>query len=474
MLLAGGTIVFAHILKVYTKRAHHEAHNHETGRVRARSISSSRLDLSLKRSFTAQLPPILQNRISRIRLVRGLAYALISGILSAHSLLVAKTAVELLVRTIVDHNNQFKSYQSWLILLTLVFFALTQLYYLHLGLRLCSTSVLYPFVFCIYNIIAILDGLIYFRQASRLSTLHAGLIAVGTVILLTGVLALSWRLDDSIPTGPTAPQPTEPESFNPLTPGMGLMCTSEDSPRSPLLPTVRPRSSTSASRYSVDEQTPLLYQRPRRKPTLNIYPPPLDPGPKDIWAELDDEGNDSDHDILASLPRTPSPFLRHNSYTARRRNRGSSLSSVITPNTNSSPLPGKRGSSGSADSARYQGLRQPPASQFQKDRRRSSAPVWTGGNTEAGVDPKWKSTSHLPALETANGSAAATTTTAEHRDLTGGEDDLGESPASDRGRSVSAPAKRNTPAVPSRWDMGWSRWWRGKGKEDAGGEDPGG
>jgi hypothetical protein len=33
------------------------------------------------------------------------------------------------------------------------FLALTQLFYLHRGLKLCSTSVLYPFVFCIYNII---------------------------------------------------------------------------------------------------------------------------------------------------------------------------------------------------------------------------------------------------------------------------------------------------------------------------------
>jgi hypothetical protein len=56
--------------------------------------------------------------------------------------------------------------------------------------------VLYPFVFCIYNIVAILDGLIYFRQTDRLPPLHAGLIGLGTFILLSGVLALSWRLQD--------------------------------------------------------------------------------------------------------------------------------------------------------------------------------------------------------------------------------------------------------------------------------------
>ena len=112
----------------------------------------------------------------QMRLFRGMAYGCISGILSAHSLLVAKSAVELLVRTVVDRKNQFNRWQSWMILLGLIALALLQLYYLHRGLKLCSTSILYPFVFCVYNIIAILDGLIYFRQTSRLSLLSASLV----------------------------------------------------------------------------------------------------------------------------------------------------------------------------------------------------------------------------------------------------------------------------------------------------------
>ncbi|KAL8654356.1 MAG: hypothetical protein Q9210_001551 [Variospora velana] len=159
------------------------------------------------------------NNSPRMRLLRGMAYGSISGILSAHSLLVAKSAVELLVRTAVDRHNQFNRWQSWIILLSLLLLALTQLYYLHRGLKLCSTSILYPFVFCVYNIIAILDGLIYFRQTSRLSLLHALLIALGTLILLLGVLALSWRLNDPT-TRPGVPQ-------TPLTPGMGFVEDSE-------------------------------------------------------------------------------------------------------------------------------------------------------------------------------------------------------------------------------------------------------
>jgi hypothetical protein len=161
----------------------------------------------------SRIPSISSN--PRIRLLRGLAYGCISGILSAHSLLVAKSVVELLVRTIVDRVNQFNRWQSWMILLGLIFLALTQLYYLHRGLKLVSTSVLYPLVFCMYNIIAILDGLIYFKQTARLSVLHACLIALGTVILLSGVLALSWRLSD---------EQTQPAvAHSALAPGLGFV-----------------------------------------------------------------------------------------------------------------------------------------------------------------------------------------------------------------------------------------------------------
>lgn len=186
-----------------------------------------------------------------------MCYGLTSGVLSAHALLLAKSAVELLVRTIVDHKNQFNRYQSWLLLLMFLFLALAQLYYLHMGLKLVTTSILYPFVFCIYNIIAILDGLIYFRQTDRLRPLHAGLIALGTVVLLTGVLALSWRLseDDEDAAGKSHVYASEiPPSA--LTPGMGLV----EDPAEP--------DATTDEDYDPDiedgERAPLMQRRQRR------------------------------------------------------------------------------------------------------------------------------------------------------------------------------------------------------------------
>lgn len=228
----------------------------------------------------------------RVRLLTGMGFGFISAILSAHSLLLAKSAVELILTSLpfahpanTPPNNQFTHYQSYLILLALVAFALSQLYFLHRGLKLASTSVLYPFVFCVYNVVAILDGLIYFNQTDDLPPLHAGLIALGTVILLAGVLALSWRLDEQGlqqereygldgPVTPTA-------QVTALAPGMGVIedtatespsgsddvakCPDPETPRrlpmsesTPLLPR---RSSTRAKRTvgwdaSADEPTP--------------------------------------------------------------------------------------------------------------------------------------------------------------------------------------------------------------------------
>ncbi|KAI6913495.1 hypothetical protein KC318_g12544 [Hortaea werneckii] len=169
----------------------------------------------------------------RLSIIRGMSYGAISGILSAHALLLAKSAVELIVRSLVDKKNQFSNYRSWLLLLAFLILALSQLYYLHLGLRLISTTILYPFVFCIYNIVAILDGLIYFRQMDRLPPLHAGLIALGTVVLLAGVLALSWRFQDVDDDDMT---PNEHEHVHPkhefpqtvLTPGSGFVADPPD------------------------------------------------------------------------------------------------------------------------------------------------------------------------------------------------------------------------------------------------------
>jgi hypothetical protein len=57
-----------------------------------------------------------------------------------------------------------------------------------------------------------LDGLIYYQQASRLTHLQITFVAIGTAILLSGVLSLSWRLSPE-----PGPPPTTPLAINPFT-----------------------------------------------------------------------------------------------------------------------------------------------------------------------------------------------------------------------------------------------------------------
>jgi magnesium transporter len=304
----------------------------------------------------------LQERVTsrhghRSRLILGLAYGSVSGILSAHTLLLAKSAVELIVRSIFDGINQFNRWQSWMILLGLVVLALSQLYFLHRGLRLCSTSVLYPFVFCIYNIVAILDGLIYFRQTSRISVLHACLVALGTVVLLVGVFALSWRLGPEYQAEDSADADTKAlarvqTSHGALTPGLGLVETEE-----PLLPPHEGLDDepSETSPLLRSRTTPALY-RISRAPTAgsrrSLFRPPrvrrltVPEESTNLWDELNNDSNESSRfsgalsPQLARSPSTskmlgsaPSPWGRKH----RRTPTGSGLS-LRTPSATAKSL----------------------------------------------------------------------------------------------------------------------------------------
>ncbi|KAI4859696.1 hypothetical protein F4820DRAFT_453648 [Hypoxylon rubiginosum] len=301
------------------------------------------LSLATVIDLVNRLSSLSQN--ARFRLVRGLVFGCISGILSAHSLLFAKSAVELVIRTIADGDNQFVHWESWMLVLGLVALALSQLYYLHCGLKLVSTSVLYPLVFCIYNIIAILDGLIYFRQTDLITPLHGGLITLGTFILLSGVLALSWRLSDE--------QHPPAVGQSSLTPGLGLVEDTEGEDSSP---------TDTDSVADAEEAVP---------PTYNTFTPngettPLVSGRKpsgrwheraEIWDELEDQD-------------TPRPSFN--------RLRSSTLpGSAASENT---PLVGRRiisGESTASLSAAEPSVGDSPRKMFRRRRKSTGFPGFT-------------------------------------------------------------------------------------------------
>lgn len=145
----------------------------------------------------------------RLETCRGVLLGVVSGILSGHSLLLAKAAVELVLSTVQQHINQFTRWQSWVIVVCVVVLALVQLYFLNRGLRLLSTSVLYPLVFCVYNVTSIVASVIYYRQAHLFTLRKTLLVGVGALLLLSGVFTLSWKLDHAV-NASNEPQVTSP------------------------------------------------------------------------------------------------------------------------------------------------------------------------------------------------------------------------------------------------------------------------
>lgn len=124
-------------------------------------------------------------------------------------LLFAKSGVELLLLTVKGHN-QFWRWESWMLLVALVAFALLQLWYLHKGLTLADPTLVCPCefsvyitrscvsdrdftiaAFCFYNLSSIFNGLIYFDQFGLISPLHLGLVGIGILVLLAGVWVVS-------------------------------------------------------------------------------------------------------------------------------------------------------------------------------------------------------------------------------------------------------------------------------------------
>ncbi|EIM83506.1 uncharacterized protein STEHIDRAFT_170767 [Stereum hirsutum FP-91666 SS1] len=137
---------------------------------------------------------------SRTPLFLSISYSSASGLLSGMCLLFAKSGVELLLLTI-GGDNQFVRWQTWMLLLGLVAFALLQLWYLHKALKLANPTIVCPLAFCFYNLSSIVNGLVYFDQVSLLPTSHLLLVILGIAILLGGVWVVSFHAGPGVDVG---------------------------------------------------------------------------------------------------------------------------------------------------------------------------------------------------------------------------------------------------------------------------------
>jgi len=160
-------------------------------------LNSKKINFLQLNNLSNSIRPMLDVPQEKFTFIKGLLYGIISGILSAHSLLLAKTTVEIILNAISKRNyNNLQNFKSWIIISSFFTLAITQLIFLNKGLKNISTSILYPLVFCIYNITNIINGLIFYNQLKILTKIQSFMIILGTLLVLLGVFSLSWRLDE--------------------------------------------------------------------------------------------------------------------------------------------------------------------------------------------------------------------------------------------------------------------------------------
>lgn len=149
-----------------------------------------------------------RHRLLSTRTRIGALYGVLGGLASAHSLLMAKLAIGLLVRDYRDVLTDLLDPHFYFIVLLFLVCALSQMGFVSRGLEHVSTSAMYPLVFCVYNVCTIVNSAVFYGDKRHGDGPQLTYIVLGTIVLIIGVLLLSARLEDHtqelLPTSTTA------------------------------------------------------------------------------------------------------------------------------------------------------------------------------------------------------------------------------------------------------------------------------
>lgn len=138
---------------------------------------------------------------------KGIFYGIISGTLTAHTFLFAKSAVDILVETIVDRGTH-KSLSTYMLSVFLLAATLCivglQVVAFNLGLLSILTSILYPLCFLVYNLVNLINDVLFNRllTSGLMSVAQLLWVISGLLGVLVGVVMISW--DSAFGTNPIA------------------------------------------------------------------------------------------------------------------------------------------------------------------------------------------------------------------------------------------------------------------------------
>lgn len=153
-----------------------------------------------------QLPPCAKtrrglrsgrDRVSRLIFARGILYGLISGTLTAHTFLFAKSMVDVLIETVFKQVNP-RSLSTYILAVSLLILTLSivglQLVAFNKGLSNILTAILYPLCFLVYNLVNLINDLSFNALLSTGAMTAGRLLWVifGLANVMIGVALISW------------------------------------------------------------------------------------------------------------------------------------------------------------------------------------------------------------------------------------------------------------------------------------------
>ncbi|KAJ1974770.1 hypothetical protein H4R35_003457 [Dimargaris xerosporica] len=121
-------------------------------------------------------------------------YAALGALMASLTTLFAKSLINLLTVSVIDHDNQFDKPLSWVILFVTVFTAVSQVYWINMGLRKYDALLQVPIFYVIWTILDIIGGGVYYDEFRHFDAFKYAMFALGVLIIFTGVGFLARRL----------------------------------------------------------------------------------------------------------------------------------------------------------------------------------------------------------------------------------------------------------------------------------------
>ncbi|KAF9026798.1 hypothetical protein BGZ52_005686, partial [Haplosporangium bisporale] len=129
-----------------------------------------------------------------LRFCLPLSYAALGGMMASYTVLFAKSLINLLVTSIFDGQNQFTSVLAWVILVVTVVTAVSQVYWINMGLKKYDALLQVPVFFTIWVLLDIVGGGIYYGEFDGFTPQKYVLFCLGVLIVFFGVALLAKRL----------------------------------------------------------------------------------------------------------------------------------------------------------------------------------------------------------------------------------------------------------------------------------------